>query len=89
MNELRELDINPLLAARMEDDSTEGPERPGFRVLAVVTEVERLDDVREGSGSGIRIESSTAPPIRAISAVQLFSFTNTGLDLCQQRLVTA
>lgn len=52
-------------------------------------DVERLDDGAEGSGSGIRIESSAAPPRRAVSAVQLLSFTITGFDLCQQRLATA
>lgn len=89
IDELSELDKNPLVAANMKVESTEGPERPAFREPAVASTEERLDDVTEGSGSGIRIESSTAPPSRAVSAVQLFSFTNTGFDLCQQRLVTA
>jgi hypothetical protein len=59
------------------------------RELDTAVDRERLDEVTEGSGSGIRIESSTASPIRAVSAVQLLSFTITGFDLCQHKLVTA
>lgn len=42
----------------------------------------------EGKGSGMSTESSVVPPRRAISSEQ-FSFTATGFDLCQDRLVTA
>lgn len=83
------LDVNPLPVAVPKDVSTEGPERPEFRELDTDVDKERLEDVMEGSGSGIRIESSTASPRRAVSAVQLLSFMITGLDLCQDKLVTA
>lgn len=88
VGKLRVLDIDPILPAE-DNDSEEGPERPGFRDPDKVVDIETFDDVIEGSGSGISIESSTETPRRAVSAVQLFSFTNTGLDLCQHRLVTA
>jgi hypothetical protein len=65
----------------------EEPSRPEFQVLD--TDVEMLDEVAEGKGSGIRIESSTEFPIRAVSAVQFLSSTITGFDLCQHKLVTA
>lgn len=45
--------------------------------------------VQNEGGSGIRTESSTAPPKSTVSGVELFSFTITGLDLCQLRFVTA
>lgn len=81
-------DVDPVLPAGKENESTE-PERTVVLEPDVVMEVDRLDDVVVGSGSGIKIESSTALPRRAISVVQLFSLTITGFALCQHRLVTA
>lgn len=83
------LDANALLDAVSEDASMEAPNRPKFRELVTAVDRERLDEVTEGSGSGIRIESSTAFPTRAVSVVQLLSFTITCFDLCQHKLVTA
>jgi len=57
--------------------------------LENVAAEEKLDTAMEGRGSGIRTESSLIPPSRAVSAVQLFSSTMSGFDLCQHKLVTA
>lgn len=59
------------------------------RKLDTVVADDKLEDDKEGNGSGIRTDSSLVPPRRATSAVQLFSFTMTGFDLCQHKLATA
>jgi hypothetical protein len=83
------VDAGPLVVAVRDDDSIERPERPVLPEPDTEMDRATLDDVTEGRGSGIRMESSTAPPKRAISGVQVLSFTITGFDLCQHKLVTA
>lgn len=82
-------DVNPPFDAVSEDASKEAPSRPELLVLGTDVDREVFDEVAEGKGSGIRIESSTTSPIRADSAVQFLSSTTTGFDLCQHKLVTA
>lgn len=82
------VDAGPPTVAVRDDDSNAGPERPELPEPDTEDRA-TLDDVTEGRGSGIRMESSTAPPKRAISGVQVLSFTITGFDLCQHKLVTA
>lgn len=72
------VDIDPLAAPVTEE-----------RELENIAPEEKLEAAMEGRGSGISTESSVIPPRRAVSAVQLFSFTMTGFDLCQDKLVTA
>lgn len=81
--------VNPLLLVVSEVASREKLDRPVLREPDTDVDIVRLDDVAEGSGSGISIDSSSAPPRRAVSVEQLFSFTITGLALCQHKLVTA
>lgn len=78
-------------SAEEENKSAEEPELIGFRDPNTDVDVERLKDVIEGSGSGIKNESPTSPARSTVSSVQLLSFTVTvtGFDLCQQRLETA
>lgn len=58
--------------------------------LDTVFDEEKLEEAAaKGRGSGIRTESSLAPPRRAVSAVQLLSLTIKGFNLCQHKLVTA
>ena len=83
------LDVKPLPDAVSEEPSKEAPSRPEFLVLDTDVERELFDEVAEGKGSGISIESSTVSPTRAVSAEQFLSSTTTGLDLCQHKLVTA
>ncbi|KAJ1379224.1 AraC family transcriptional regulator [Sesbania bispinosa] len=75
------LDVNPPLEDASEDASMEAPRRPEFLVPDNDVERETFDEVAEGKGSGIRIESSTASPTSAVSTVQFHSSTITGLDL--------
>lgn len=81
--------INSLLDVASKDVSMEAPSRPEFQVPDTDVDRGMLDEVAGSKGSGIRIESSTESPTRAVSAVQFLSSTITGFYLCQHKLVTA
>lgn len=83
------LEVKPLPDAVSEEASKEALSQPEFLVLDTDVDREMFDEAAGGKGSGIRIESSTVSPTRAVSAVQFLSSTVTGLDLCQHKLVTA
>lgn len=87
-DKLELVETDELLPARNENESVDETKRPEFRDPGTAVAIEEPVDA-DGSGSGIRTESSTAPPKSIVSIGLLFSFTITGFDLCQQRLVTA